>query len=77
MPYTLQEENRILAACYQIGGGKYHRSGASYEQLRARAMLLLLRHTALRISDVATLRKDAVSWDAEQERRTRLPSAPE
>ncbi|HEY1758841.1 MAG TPA: hypothetical protein VGG72_25940 [Bryobacteraceae bacterium] len=26
-------------------------------------MVLLLRHTALRISDVSTFRKDAVSWD--------------
>jgi integrase len=67
VPYTLQEESRILAACDQIGGGKYHRSGARYEQLRARAMLLLLRHTALRISDVATLRKDAISWDEERQ----------
>ena len=29
--------------------------------LRARAMIMLLRHTALRISDVCTLRKDAIS----------------
>jgi integrase len=66
VPYTLQEESRILAACEQIGGGQYHRSGASYEQLRARAMVMLLRHTALRVSDVATLRKDAVSYDEEK-----------
>ena len=66
VPYTLQEESKILAACDQIGGGKYHRSGARYEQLRARAMILLLRHTALRVSDVCTLRKDAVSWDPEK-----------
>ena len=66
VPYTIQEEARILVACDEIGGGKYHRSGARYEQLRARAMILLLRHTALRISDVATFRKDAVSWDAEK-----------
>jgi integrase len=65
VPYTLQEESQNLAACDQIGGGKYNRSGARYEQLRARAMVMLLRHTALRISDVATLRKDAVSWDQE------------
>ena len=29
-------------------------------------MIMLLRHTALRVSDVCTLRKDAVSWDPEQ-----------
>jgi site-specific recombinase XerD len=64
VPYTLQEESMIRTACEQIGGGKYHRSGASYEQLRARAMITVLRHTALRVSDVATLQKDAISWDA-------------
>jgi site-specific recombinase XerD len=66
VPYTLQEESQILSACDQIGGGRYNRSGARYEQLRARAMIVLLRHTALRISDVCTLRKDAVSWDPEK-----------
>jgi site-specific recombinase XerD len=65
VPYTLREESLILGACEQIGGGKYNRSGARYEQLRARAMVTLLRHTALRISDVATLRKNDVSWDQE------------
>ena len=49
VPYTLQEESQILAACDRIGGGKYNRSGARYEQLRARAMVMLHRHTALRI----------------------------
>ena len=66
VPYTLQEESEILAACDQIGGGKYNRSGARYEQLRARAMIMLFRHTALRVSDVSTSRKDAVSWDPEK-----------
>jgi len=66
VPYTLSEESKILAACELIGGGKYHRSGSAYEQLRARAMIMLLRATALRISDVATFRKDAVSWDDER-----------
>jgi site-specific recombinase XerD len=63
VPYTIEEESRILAACDQIGGGKYNRSGAHYEQLRGRAMVMLLRHTALWVSDVCTLRKDAISWD--------------
>jgi len=65
VPYTLLEESQILAACDQIGGAAYQRVGATYERLRARAMVKLLRHTALRISDVCTLRKDSVSWDQE------------
>ena len=65
MPYTLREESKILAAYDRIGGAMYKRVGAVYERLRARAMVLLLRHTALRISDVCTLRKDAISWDRE------------
>lgn len=65
VPYTLREESEILAACDRIGGATYKRTEAVYERLRARAMVLLLRHTALRISDVCTLRKDAVSWDQE------------
>jgi site-specific recombinase XerD len=63
VPYTLREESEILAACDLIGGAQYRRAVASYERLRARAMVLLLRHTALRISDVCTLRRDALSWD--------------
>jgi site-specific recombinase XerC len=63
VPYTLREESAILAACDQIGGAIYQRTEATYERLRARALVLLLRHTALRISDVSTLRKDAISWD--------------
>jgi site-specific recombinase XerD len=52
-PYTPEEMVRILAACQGIGRG-------SYERLRARAMVLLLRYTALRISDVATLARDRI-----------------
>jgi integrase/recombinase XerC len=65
VPYTLREEAEILAACDRIGGAAYKRTDAVYERLRARAMVLLLRHTALRISDVCTLRKDAISCDKE------------
>jgi site-specific recombinase XerD len=66
VPYTLHEESEILAACDRIGGAIYKRTAAVYERLRARAMVLMLRHTALRISDVCTLRRDAVSWDQEK-----------
>jgi site-specific recombinase XerD len=51
MPYTREEVIRILAACDTIGR-------TSYERLRARAIILLLRYTALRIADVALLAKD-------------------
>jgi site-specific recombinase XerD len=52
-PYSRNDVVKILAACDGIGH-------YPYERLRARAMILLLRYTALRISDVATLAKDRI-----------------
>jgi site-specific recombinase XerD len=52
-PYTQEEIVRIIAACDSIGR-------ASYERLRARAMVLLMRYVGLRISDVVTLSRDHV-----------------
>jgi integrase len=49
-PYEPNEIIRIIAACDSMGRG-------AYERLRARAMTLLLRYTALRISDVALLER--------------------
>jgi integrase/recombinase XerC len=63
IPYTIREESLILAACEEIGGGRAKHAGPNYERLRARAMVMVLRATALRVSDVCTLRKDAISWD--------------
>jgi site-specific recombinase XerD len=62
VPYTLQDESQILAAC-ETFGARNQRTEAIYERLRARAMVMALRHTALRVSDVATLQKHAISWD--------------
>jgi hypothetical protein len=53
-PYTPEELARIIAASSAIGRG-------SYERLRARAMTLVFRYTALRISDVAVLKKARVN----------------
>jgi site-specific recombinase XerD len=53
VPYTAEEIARILGACDFIGH-------SDYERRRARGMVLLLHHTALRISDVATLARDRV-----------------
>jgi len=53
-PYTQAEVIDIFAAADTFG--KY-----PYERRRARAMLLLMRYYGLRISDVATLRRDAVN----------------
>jgi site-specific recombinase XerD len=53
VPYTPEELVSIISACDAIGRG-------SYERLRARAMVLLLNNTALRVSDVATLARDRV-----------------
>jgi len=53
VPYTTEEVTQIIAACDSIGRGPY-------ERLRARAMVMLLNNTALRISDIATLARDRV-----------------
>lgn len=52
-PYTLEEMQRILDACDTFGRNPY-------ERLRARAMILLMRKYGLRVSDVATLRRDRI-----------------
>jgi len=52
-PYNPNEIVKILAACDTFGQ-------QAYERLRARAMVLLFRHTALRISDVATFSRDRI-----------------
>ena len=53
VPYTREEIASILAACEQIGQ-------QPYERQRAKAALLVMRHTGLRISDALMLRKDQV-----------------
>ena len=53
VPYTPDEVTRIVAACDQIGQ-------EPHERLRSRAMILLMRYYALRRSDVAVLRRDAI-----------------
>ncbi len=52
-PYEPNEITKIVAACGTMGRGPY-------ERLRARAMVLLLRYSGLRISDVALLSRDRV-----------------
>ncbi len=53
VPYTAEEVGAMLTAC---GGlGQEH-----YERLRSRALIMVMRHTGLRISDVLLLRKDQV-----------------
>ena len=53
-PFTTAEIRAILLACDRIGMEQY-------ERLRARAMVLTLRYTALRIGDVSMLSKDRIS----------------
>jgi site-specific recombinase XerD len=55
-PFSTGEVAAIIKACDGIGRGPY-------ERLRARAMILLLRYTALRIGDVALLARDRISKD--------------
>jgi site-specific recombinase XerD len=55
-PYTPAEMQKIIAACGEFGR-------TEYERPRARAMILLMRYTALRIGDVAMLARDRISRD--------------
>lgn len=52
-PYNEDEIVKILRACNEIGRG-------SYERLRARAMVLVMRFAGLRLSDVVTLSRDHI-----------------
>lgn len=55
-PFTPAQIQALLDACEGFGR-------RPYERLRARAMVLVLRHTGLRISDVVTMRPDRVTAD--------------
>jgi integrase len=57
VPYTLREDSEIMAAC--------DRSRVASDGARARAMVLLLRYTGLRISEICRFRKDAVLRDGD------------
>ena len=52
-PFTAEEISKIIVACDTFGR-------APYERLRARAMILLMRYYGLRVSDVATLKRDRI-----------------
>lgn len=54
VPYSVEQVVSIIAACDKLGR-------TSYERLRARAMVLLMRHAGLRVSDVVTLSRDHVT----------------
>jgi site-specific recombinase XerD len=60
-PFTKEEIARMIAACDFIGR-------SSYERLRARAMVLLLRYAAPRISDVVTLPREHIKGKYLQKR---------
>jgi integrase len=55
-PFTPAEVGKMIEACDRFGRGDYERS-------RARAIMLTLRYTALRIGDVAMLARDRISKD--------------
>jgi len=55
-PFTTSQVATIIRSCDRFGRGPY-------ERLRARAMILALRYTALRMGDVALLERVRVSRD--------------
>jgi integrase/recombinase XerC len=59
VPFTPAEVAAILMACERIGKKQY-------ERLRARAIILTLRYTALRIGDVSLLAMDRISRDGDK-----------
>ncbi len=59
VPFTPAEVTAILKACDGIGKNQY-------ERLRCRAMILMLRYSALRIGDVSMLARDRISRDGER-----------
>jgi integrase/recombinase XerC len=59
VPFTPAEIEAMVLACDRIGNKQY-------EQLRARAMILTLRYTALRIGDVSMLARDRISRDGDR-----------
>ena len=59
IPFTKAEIAAMLKACETFGQ-------RTYERLRARAIILTLRYTALRIGDVALLAKDRISKDGDR-----------
>ncbi|KKM61103.1 hypothetical protein LCGC14_1535060 [marine sediment metagenome] len=63
-PYSELEMVAIIQAADRIGN-------QPYERLRARAMVLLMRYTALGISDVYSLRRDKVRDGMIETRRTK------
>ena len=58
-PFTKTEISLMVQACEHIGR-------SSYERLRAKAMILTLRYTALRLGDVAMLARDRINRDGEK-----------
>jgi site-specific recombinase XerD len=52
-PYSVFEMQAMLDACDTFGQ-------RNYERRRAKAMILLLRHTALRIGDIALMERDRI-----------------
>lgn len=59
VPFTAAEITAMLKACDCFGRSQY-------ERLRARAILLTLRYTALRIGDVSLLAKDRISLEGDR-----------
>lgn len=59
VPYSEEEIISMLKACDRLGNGPY-------ERLRAKACVMLLRFTALRISDIATLERARIVEDSIQ-----------
>jgi integrase/recombinase XerD len=59
MPYELEEIEKLLAACDQIDNA--YKAVVDRARKRARALVLLMLYTGLRISDVIRIRRDQLN----------------
>lgn len=59
LPFTADEEAALILACGKLRFATTHE--AEFSRLRARAIVLLLLHTGLRISDAAALRRSSIA----------------
>jgi integrase len=63
MPFTPEEMVRVLSACDRFGSEYQGERRAKENARRMRSLILLLRHSGLRIRDAVTISRDRITGD--------------